>query len=340
MGTITTRKNQDGTTTYGVKCRRKGFRSINRTFHNLKDAKTFERATEAAFDRGDMPAHQARPSNDAPARTSSAATLADCLRRYSDTVSPNHRGGQIEQMQIGRWLRECREFTSLPVDQLNASNVAAWRDTQLEGRAGSSVARQMNLMLGVINLARAEWGCDIPAIKVARPKSPPHRDRVLTAKEGALLLDGARDAQNPHLAPAIEFALATAMRAGEIIGLRWSDIDFSRRIARLHMTKNGTARDVPLSSTALDVLDGLERAEERVFVRLTSDTLKRQFARLVKRCKISDLHFHDLRHTSITCYARAGLNPLQLAVISGHKDTRMLQRYAHLKADDLVAIMG
>jgi integrase len=70
--------------------------------------------------------------------------------------------------------------------------------------------------------------------------------------------------------------------------------------------KNGTPRDVPLSTRALAVLLGLGRSTGRIFSRLTSDTLKHLFARLVKRCEFDNLHFHDLRHTSITRYARAG----------------------------------
>ncbi|HDR9805844.1 TPA: tyrosine-type recombinase/integrase [Burkholderia cenocepacia] len=64
------------------------------------------------------------------------------------------------------------------------------------------------------------------------------------------------------------------------------------------------------------------------------------FARLTKRCELDNLRFHDLRHTAITRYARLGMNPIQLAVISGHKDIRMLTRYTHLKAEELVGAMG
>lgn len=117
------------------------------------------------------------------------------------------------------------------------------------GRAGSSVARQQNLLLSAINLARAEWGCDIPVFKVARPKSPPHRDRILKQKEEKVLLAEARLTQNPYLHPCIVFALETAMRASEIINARWTDIDWDRRVIRLPRTKTDVPRDVPLSAT-------------------------------------------------------------------------------------------
>ncbi|MBY4802075.1 site-specific integrase [Burkholderia cepacia] len=155
-----------------------------------------------------------------------------------------------------------------------------------------------------------------------------------------VLLTSARASVNPHLAPAIEFALATAMRAGEIVGLRWTDVDRKRRVCRIREAKNGHPRDIPLSSKALAALESIERDGERVFSRLTSDKLKHLFARLTKRCELDNLRFHDLRHTAITRYARLGMNPIQLAMISGHKDILMLARYTHLKAEELVNMIG
>ncbi|PMS37140.1 site-specific recombinase XerD [Trinickia symbiotica] len=328
MGTISKHVAKNGDVTFQAKVRRKGWPTQSKTFHDKKEADKWVRATESALDRGEL-SKAAKPKADG------LNTLADVLRRYAEDISPKKRGGDIEGLTIRRWLRECREFVSMPLAALDAQKVATWRDSQLEGRAGSSVARQMNLLLAAVNLARAEWGCtEIPPIKVARPKSPPHRDRVLTAEEEKRLLNAAGD-----LRPVIEFAIATAMRQGEIAALKWSDIDWTRKIARLHTSKNGLPRDVPLSTRAIAALECLERGRGPVFG-LSAESIKRQFIRLVKRCKITGLRFHDLRHTAITRYARAGLNPIQLSVISGHKDIRMLARYTHLKAEELVGVMG
>ncbi|WP_186105117.1 tyrosine-type recombinase/integrase [Burkholderia gladioli] len=336
MGTITKWVAKNGDVSWQGKVRRKGYPSQTRTFGEKKECEKWIRATEAAMDRGEgaAPIKQTQPQP----HTDGLNTLADVLQRYRDTVSPEHRGGWIEVLTINKWLTEA--FVKTPLTDVTATVIAAWRDERLKRLKPASVSRQMNLLYGAINRARAEWGCPIPDCKVARPRNPPHRERVLADEEELILLSGARAARNPHLAPVIEFALATAMRAGEIIGLRWADIDLNRRVARLSMTKNGAARDVPLSSRALAALDRVERMDERVFYRLNSDGLKHQFARLAARCKLDDLHFHDLRHTAITRYARTGMNTLQLSVISGHKDVRMLARYTHLKADELVGMMG
>ncbi len=55
---------------------------------------------------------------------------------------------------------------------------------------------------------------------------------------------------------------------------------------------------------------------------------------------IDDLHFHDLRHEATSRFFEKGLNPVEVATITGHKDTRMLMRYTHLRAEDLVKRLG
>jgi integrase len=330
MATFSKRVTASGEVTHQAKCRRKGFPTLSKTFQNLSDAKKWARQIERSWDTGEDPATQPRTNT----------TLADVLRRYRDEVAPNHKGGWIEQLTINAWLRDHREFADTSVHDLSPAVIAAWRDQRLKELKASTVARQMNILYSAISKARVDWSIPIPECKVKRPKQPPHRDRVLTADEEKVLMAAARESSNKYLAPAIQFALATSMRAGELIALLWSDVDEKRKQCRVREAKNGQPRDVPLSTAALAALKGLDRSTKRVFEGLTSETLKRLFIRLTARCEIENMRWHDLRHTALTRYAKSGLNPLQLAVISGHKDIKMLQRYTHLKSDDVVALMG
>ncbi|SDG35244.1 Transposase and inactivated derivatives, IS30 family [Paraburkholderia phenazinium] len=125
----------------------------------------------------------------------------------------------------------------------------------------------MNLLFGAINKARAEWGCSqIPDCKVTRPKAPPHRDRVLSDEEEVILVAAARANSNEYLAPVIEWALATAMRAGEIVNLLWSDIDWKKRTCRVREAKNGTPRNVPLRQFLGNRFHWRDRLEYRASV--------------------------------------------------------------------------
>ncbi|WP_438394824.1 tyrosine-type recombinase/integrase [Caballeronia sp. DA-9] len=326
MASFSKRTNSTGEVTHQAKCRRNGFPTLSKTFRNLADAKKWARQVERGWDNGEVPA--------APATEGGHGTLADVLKRYRDEVAPNHKGGWIESLTINAWIRDEPGLVGTQIHEISPTVIAAWRDRRLKVIKPSSVARQMNILNSAISKARLEWGMPIPDCKVARPKSPPHRERVLADKEEAALLLAAGDFK-----PVIEFAIATAMRQGEIAALRWPDIDWERKIARLHTSKNGLPRDVPLSKRALTALECMPRGTGPVFG-LSAEAIKRKFIRLTRRLKIVGLRFHDLRHTAITHYAQSGLNPLQLAVISGHRDIRMLSRYTHLKADDIALMMG
>jgi integrase len=133
----------------------------------------------------------------------------------------------------------------------------------------------------------------------------------------------------------IEFALETAMRRGEILELLWANIDFNKRIAYLPLTKNGTSRKIPLSLKAIEVLKSLNSNMTEKAFPLKRNTVSMIFLRITRRAGLIDVHFHDLRHTAITRLSKK-FNILELATISGHKSLKMLQRYTHIKAEDLV----
>jgi integrase len=114
------------------------------------------------------------------------------------------------------------------------------------------------------------------------------------------------------------------------------NIDLTRRVAHLAMTKNGTSRDVPLSPRALALL---ERLGERVFD-LSAASLDALWRKAKGRTPVQDLHFHDLRAEALTRLSRV-FSVLELARISGHKDLNLLMRvYYREDAADLAARMG
>ncbi|CAM4122665.1 hypothetical protein GCM10027287_23610 [Bordetella muralis] len=166
-------------------------------------------------------------------------------------------------------------------------------------------------------------------------------------------------ASHSALLPSIvRLAVETATRRGDIVGLRWEHIDLEHRVAHLPATKNGSARDVPLSSVAVAVLhglwDGLDakgRGAGLVFG-IRADGVTRAFERAVERARkryegkcqqakerplagfLVDLRFHDLRHEATS--RLASIFPMhELMKITGHKDPRMLMRYYHPKAEEL-----
>ena len=148
--------------------------------------------------------------------------------------------------------------------EVTSVEIATYRDNRLaeiNPRSGkqtspSTVRLEMSLLSNFFDIGRIEWGiCESnPVTNVRKPKSPPGRDRRLTAREERLILRYAANHQNPYLFAIVVIALETAMRQGEILKLRWEHINLKSRVAHLPETKNGSKRDVPLSIKARDAL--------------------------------------------------------------------------------------
>jgi integrase len=135
------------------------------------------------------------------------------------------------------------------------------------------------------------------------------------------------------------------MRRGEILSTAWKDLDLEKRIVRLEKTKNGYRREVPLTTEAIRIFSELhEKAHiatktDRIFS-ISANAVRLSWERLRRRAGIEDLHFHDLRHEAISRFFEMGLSIPEVALISGHKDHRMLLRYTHLRATDLAGKLG
>lgn len=157
----------------------------------------------------------------------------------------------------------------------------------------------------------------------------------------------AADAEWKWLGPIIRIALATAMRLGEVVALEWKNVDLERKVARLLDTKNGERRDVPLSSAAIAVLEGLIEPQQgvrrlpagKVFP-TSAQAIDDHWRKAVTVAKSADLRFHDLRHEATSRLFEMGLNPVEVATITGHKTLQMHKRYTHLRAEDLAKRLG
>lgn len=206
-----------------------------------------------------------------------------------------------------------------------------------------------------------------PAVNNARVRRVVELERFHDVEDGPNALRPMREgelewvivASSSALLPSIkQLAVETAMRRGEIVSLGWEHADLARRVAHLPATKNGSARDVPLSSKAVKVLQALrdrldanERGHGVVFA-MRADAVTRAFERAVRRARkqyedkcqetgekplsnfLVDLRFHDLRHEAMS--RLASIFPMrELTKITGHKDPRMLMRYYHPKAEEL-----
>lgn len=261
--------------------------------------------------------------------------LGQAFDRYAREVSTGKRGQRWETIRLQKF--QGYHLAKIKMKDLAPSDFASWRDRRLAEVKGASVRREMQLMSSVLTVARREWGWIAvnPLSDVRKPPASPRRNRLPTDREMEALEIAA--GTDPSLATAraflaFRFAIETAMRAGEIVGLTWPNVDIERRVAHLPRTKNGEPRDVPLSSAALEILKLMDDRDP-VFG-LRSDNLDVLWRRVRDRACIEGLNFHDSRHAGVTKLAKK-LDVLDLARVVGHKDLRMLMVYYEADAEAL-----
>jgi integrase len=317
---------------------RLGYLPETKTFDSYDTAVKWSRAIETQIDRGAF----------VSLKDAERTTLGNALLRYAEEVSPMKRSATRDIAKL-EWLAR-QKVAKHSLANLTPQAIAQFRDERMRKVSNGTVLRDLSTIRAVLNHARREWGFGIsnPVEAIRKPPAPPPRDRILTEDEEKRLLNALTPKQArgdrgqfatctvvPWVKPAVILALETAMRRGELLSLQWKNIDLVRRTAHLPMTKNGTARTVPLSPRAVQTLEALPRSiDGRVFP-INYWTLEAVFSRARKTAGLADFVFHSLRHTAATRLAGKLANVLELSAVTGHKSLNMLKRYYHPQAETL-----
>jgi len=301
--------------------RRKGFRPESATFRRKAEADAWatEREAELIGAR-----HGIIPKR----------TVRQAIERYQEEVCPKHRGRRWEQIRLAKILRNL-EFADRELVKVSKADVAAWRDSMTD-LATASARREYGLLRAVFTICAREWGWlrDSPFRQISPPVEGQSRTRRISDAETKAIVDALGyveglkpETASEYVACAFLFALETAMRKGEILSI--SPEHVNERTVHLPKTKNGEARDVPLTKRAKAILDicGNEFP-------IASDTMDTLFRRARKSAGLIDLHFHDSRREATSRLA-AKVDVMTLAKITGHKDIKLLLRvyYAPRMAD-------
>jgi len=268
-------------------------------------------------------------------------TLSHILKRYAREVTPQKKGSSSELLRIGVIQRHSAVEVSLI--NLSPNHIAKYRDDRLKQVVPGTVRRELSVISHAVETARKEWGYYLPSNPVAgirKPSEPKGRNRRLEGDEENRLIQSCAQSANNWLLPLVSFAIETGMRRGEMLSLEWQHVHLSLGWVHLENTKNGEARDVPLSSRARQILHDLPRDISGHVFPVHFENLKGLWKRAVARSGIMGLRIHDLRHEATSRFFEKGLNVIEVAAITGHKDLRMLQRYTHLKAGDLAKKLG
>jgi integrase len=272
--------------------------------------------------------------------------VADLLKRYLDEVTPTKRGRVDEAIRVRNFLKQ--PFASVTLNDVTASMFSAYKDKRLNEVKPSTVRRELAILRSIINYGIREWGVSItenPISKIAIPSDGKSRTRRVDPEELDLLLSLSETRRAPFLFFGITIALETGMRRGELLSVLWSDLDLSRSLLRIRTTKNGHERVIPLSmkaTKAFEELKALSAEESGQILPLSPNAFRLAWQRLKQEASgqlptITSLRFHDFRHEAISRFFEKGLTVPEVALISGHRDVRMLFRYTHLKPESVLS---
>ncbi|HEU4458812.1 MAG TPA: site-specific integrase [Methylibium sp.] len=360
MPTFEERRDRAGQViTLRVKIRRRGFPEVSRSFDvNGSSQAALRQARRVAESwAADIESEMQRGAFVSRAE-SEQTTLYECLGRYLAEITP-HKKGRVQETSRIRNLQKhplAKKFMA----GIRGADLAVFRDDQLQRVGPASVQRDLAILSHVFNVARREWGMENlsnPLQVVRKPKLPNGRSRRVTEEEIDAIVEAS---ESPHLAALVRLAVESAMRRGELISIRWENVNLDKQWLWLPDTKNDTGRHVPLSKKAVRLLrkvrDAAGTAPKGLVFPMQPDSVSRAFARAVSRARsqltgdllrspnghapLADLRFHDLRHEATSRLFDRGLHQLEAAAVTGHKDVRMLMRYTHAQAELLAKKLG
>lgn len=247
---------------------------------------------------------------------------------------------QKEVSTIGAYQQCLRvlsgEFSGQYLDEITRKKIASFEAQQMQRVSPSTVKHYRAALSGIFKVAlRHDWvdrnPCrDLDAIKISNA-----RYRFLTQSEWQTL----KKALPEPLLSIAEISVLRGMRLGEILALKWSDIDNGRDEISLSKTKNGRPRVIPLEG-AVDPIMRQPGRSGYVFSnskgrQMDVAYVSRRVNKIAREAGIEDFTFHDLRHTYASWYVQRGGDLYRLQLILGHLSPAMTQRYAHLRVDDL-----
>ncbi len=334
-----------------VQIRLKG-RKATETFLRHDHAREWASAAEAQVDKGRAPTvRRAR-------KAKTFGALIDLhIEDMKDVGKPPQRSksATLEMLQ--------RKLGALPISQLDRERLIRFgRDRATEGAGPVTVGMDLGAIKLVIGHAAAVHGIEvsIEPVQLARTAlkrlglvgKGNERDRRPTEEELKSLFanfDG-NDRQIVPMSRIIKFAIATAMRQEEIFRVTWSDFNARTKMLTIRdrkdpRQKKGNDQRIPLLKVS--GYDAVALIEEQRAIRSNQDdrifsynhkSAGTAFTRACRDLKIDDLHFHDLRHEGTSRLFEAGFSIQQVALVTGHKDWKMLRRYTHLKPETLHAI--
>lgn len=331
---------QTGEKSFRVLVRRKGHKTICRTFKTRREAEKFANLAELEIETG-------RPVSGLKKKF----TIEKAVERFREFRDKGRRPISPTSTEHYYLNHIVEGLGEIEVDRLTAKHLIDWCRDRAELGAGPSTMSSEVSKLGTV-LRYVSAASDQPMVDVVEAARPlleynglvgpsAHRERRPTQDE----LDRLKAVMDPLLWDIVQFAIATAMRRGEIVRIEWSDLDEKRRCILVRDRKHPRAKAgnhmlVPLTShsgiDAWELVTSVPKVAERIFP-VATEWISDSFKTACDAVGIDDLHFHDMRHEATSRFFEAGLAIQQVAVLTGHKNWANLRRYTNIRPESLHA---
>jgi len=235
--------------------------------------------------------------------------------------------------QVNFWIDKFYEFK---ITEIKTQDILTHFNGALYTKKNSTKNRYRSALNGVFRYANLRFNLRNNPIKnIPFFKENNQRIRFLSKEEKTRLFEASKASQWDKLYLLILLALTTGARKGELLNLRWKNIDFEKSLAFLETSKNKHPRVMPLTKDVLKELKKFIEGDDDLIFRSEIATarpfeFKKQWIKALRRADIKDFRFHDLRHTCASYLAQNGASLLEIADVLGHKQIQMTKRYAHL----------
>lgn len=305
---------------YRVFIRPPGLKPITKTFTTRREANQF--VNKLDDDRRQIQAFQQNKHK----------TL---LSKVIDDYLVNGYKGQRprdEEYKLNYWKSQIGIKQISEVSRIDISNSL----TNLPSHLSNATVNRYKAAISVVFTYACRYYnlLDNPVKSIPSRPENNARIRYLSKDERALLFKATKESKWSKLHLITLMAITTGARKGELLGLKWNDIDFNRNTAYIATTKNGEAKVLPLVDEVINELNRFKQESGLVFNSEIKPSKPYDFFKLWKKAleqaDINDFRFHDLRHTTASYLAQSGASLLEIADVLGHKQIQMTKRYAHL----------
>ncbi len=260
----------------------------------------------------------------------SKVTFEHLAAQYMDYARVNKRSWERDQRSIRvlmGWFQGKFLFEVSPL------MIEKFKSSRRKSVSPASVNRELACLKHMFTKA-IEWDmiASNPVKQVKLFRESTGRVRYLTMDEIHLLIKESAE----HLRPIIIIAIYTGMRKSEILNLKWEDVDFESKMIYVSVAKSGYGREIPMAEPVLFALRGLRSKSDSVFNHEKGTPIKNfrtAFTNAVRRARIDNFTFHDLRHTFASHLVMNGVDLLTVKELLGHRSINMTLRYAHLSPE-------